>query len=143
MRMKEQMHALNQKGPDARAAGEGWYQPTPDLFGTWNRFSGPWPRAGMTVDGLAYELPTWVRHTGEIDGGLLPTPSGTNGGTNHTVGRMDEWGGSSNPFRGTALGRVRCAAFEEWMMGWPIQWTALTPFAMVKYLSKRRSHGES
>jgi hypothetical protein len=45
--------------------------------------------------------------------GLLPTPSGVNGGKNHTVGRLDEWGGSSNPFRGTDLARVRCASFEE------------------------------
>jgi hypothetical protein len=50
-----------------------------------------------------------------------------NGGKNHTVGRLDEWGGSSNPFRGTEIGKVRCASFEEWMMGLPIGWTALTP----------------
>jgi len=32
----------------------------------------------------------------------LPTPSGcSNRGKNHVVGRLDEWGGSSNPFRGT------------------------------------------
>jgi DNA (cytosine-5)-methyltransferase 1 len=43
------------------------------------------------------------------------------------LGRLDEWGGSSNPFRGTEIGKVRCASFEEWMMGLPIGWTGLTP----------------
>ena len=58
---------------------------------------------------------------------LLPTPSGVSShGKNHVVGRLDEWGGSSNPFRGTPLGRVRCASFEEWMMGFPMGFTALT-----------------
>jgi hypothetical protein len=31
--------------------------------------------------------------------GSLPTPSGTNNhGKNHTVGRLDEWGGEQQPF---------------------------------------------
>ena len=70
-------------------------------------------------------------------GSWLPTPSGVNGGTNHTAGRLDEWGGNSNPFRGTSLQRVRCAAFEEWMMGLGIRHTELTPSEMR---SPRKSH---
>lgn len=55
----------------------------------------------------------------------LPTPSGcSNGGKNHVVGRLDEWGGSSNPFRGTEIGKVRCASFEAWMMGFPMEWVS-------------------
>jgi len=58
----------------------------------------------------------------------LPTPTGTsNHGKNHVVGRLDEWGGSSNPFRGTPLGRVRCVAFELWMMGYPMEWLQQMP----------------
>ena len=84
-----------------------------------------WPRSGMMLSGTAYQLPTLARPITEIESGsrLLPTPSGVNGGRNHTVGRLDEWGGSSNPFRGTEIGKVRCASFEEWMMGLPIGWT--------------------
>lgn len=58
----------------------------------------------------------------------LPTPSGTSGGgKNHVAGRLDEWGGSSNPFRGTSLGKVHCPYFELWMMGFPEAWWALMP----------------
>ncbi len=59
---------------------------------------------------------------------LWPTPSGTsNHGKNHVVGRLDEWGGSSNPFRGTNLARVRCVSFELWMMGFPTEWPQRMP----------------
>ena len=71
---------------------------------------------------------------------LLPTPSGVNGGTNHTAGRLDEWGGNHNPFRGTSLGKKRCAIYEEWMMGLPIRHTELTPSEMR---SSRRSLSKS
>lgn len=67
----------------------------------------------------------------------LPTPSGTsNHGKNHVAGRLDEWGGSSNPFRGTDLGRLHLPSFECWMMGLPAAWQQLTPTAT---LSSRRS----
>lgn len=89
-------------------------------------FSGTWPRSGSMRSGTAYQLPTLARPITGTGSGLLPTPSGVNGGRNHTVGRLDEWGGNSNPFRGTPLGRVRCASFEEWMMGLPIGFTELT-----------------
>lgn len=84
--------------------------------------------SGMIYGGKLWELTPLVRFTaGKDSGSLLPTPSGVNGGTNHTAGRLDEWGGNSNPFRGTKYQRVRCAAFEEWMMGLDIHHTALTP----------------
>lgn len=67
----------------------------------------------------------------------LPTPSGTsNHGVNHVAGRLDEWGGSSNPFRGTDLGAVHSPSFEFWMMGLPGAWRQLMPPAMR---SSRRS----
>ena len=56
------------------------------------------------------------------DSGLLHTPSGV---SHNNMGRLDEWGGQRNPFRGTQLGKTRCATFEEWMMGYPIGWTDL------------------
>ena len=75
-RIKDMMHMLNQKGPTAQGAAEGWYQTSPDLFGTWSRFSGPWPRSGMTRNGFAYELPIVGRITRGTDGGYsLPTPT--------------------------------------------------------------------
>ena len=85
-------------------------------------------QSGMMLGGKLWELTPLVRHTGGIaSGSLLPTPSGVNGGVNHTAGRLDEWGGNSNPFRGTSLGKSRCGIFEEWIMGMDIHHTALTP----------------
>lgn len=71
----------------------------------------------------------------------LPTPSGcSNGGKNNVVGRLDEWGGSSNPFRGTADGRARCASFEAWMMGYPMVWVSRMVSAMpLSRPSRKRS----
>ncbi|AUQ74732.1 hypothetical protein PhaeoP71_01871 [Phaeobacter piscinae] len=71
----------------------------------------------------------------------LPTPSGcSNGGKNHVVGRLDEWGGSSNPFRGTEVGKKRCGSFEAWMMGYPMVWASLMAFEMQSsHRSRKRT----
>jgi hypothetical protein len=71
----------------------------------------------------------------------LPTPSGcSNGGKNHVVGRLDEWGGSSNPFRGSEVGKARCASFEAWMMGYPTVWASLMASEMrLSHRSRKRS----
>lgn len=107
----------------------------------WTSFSGVWPRSGTMRSGTAYQRPTLARPMTGTGSGLLPTPSGVNGGKNHTVGRLDEWGGSSNPFRGTDLGRIRCASFEEWMMGLPIGFTELTPSETPSSRKSRKSSG--
>ena len=97
------------------------------LIEGWARFSGPWPRSGMTHLGIAYRRQPLVPLTGGTASGLLPTPSGTsNHGKNHVSGRLDEWGGSSNPWRGTEVGKLHCPRFEEWMMGYPDQFTEPT-----------------
>lgn len=69
----------------------------------------------------------------------LPTPSGTsNHGRNHVAGRLDEWGGSSNPFRGTPLGKVHCPSFELWMMGYPGAWSELMPRGTQSVRTRQR-----
>ena len=74
-----------------------------------------------------FQLQASTPHIKGKDCGLLHTPSGcSNDGKNNVVGRLDEWGGIRNPLRGTKLGKMRCASFEEWMMGYPIGWTDLT-----------------
>lgn len=98
------------------------------------------PKSGMCAGGFLYQQENWERLTTDQDYGCLPTPSGVNGGRNNTMGRLDEWGGSSNPLRGTEIGKVRCANFEEWMMGWPTGWSALTPLGMDKFLAWQQQH---
>ncbi len=98
------------------------------------------PSWGMTVGGECWELGTSVKIINATVCGYLPTPSGVNGGKNHIAGRLDEWGGSSNPFRKTEIASVHCARFEEWMMGWPETWGALTEFEMDKYQLWLQTH---
>lgn len=107
-------------------------------------FSEICPQWGLMLDSelLALRTPElFIRGKGF---GYWPTPSGTsNHGKNHVCGRLDEWGGSGNRFRGTNLAKVRCPDFEEWMMGWPITWTELIPFEMDRFQQWLHSHGAS
>lgn len=103
------------------------------------------PRWGLMRGGELFPLKASEHLTsGRGYGFMLPTPSGcSNSGKNHVAGRLDEWGGSSNPWRGTEIGKISCPAFEEWVMGWPVQWTALMPLETAKFLEWLQQHGES
>ena len=100
-----------------------------------------WPRSGSMRNGECSERkPLASRTDANACGYSLPTPSGVNGGRNHTMGRIDEWGGSSNPLRGTVIGSMCSPEFEELVMGWPIGWTELTPFAMARFREWQFEH---
>ena len=95
------------------------------------------PTSGMMRNGTLYELRDLEHPMNEKGRSLWPTPSGTsNHHKNHVVGRLDEWGGAGNRFRGTELASVRCASFEEWMMGLPMGWTEPTQSEIVSSRSK-------
>jgi hypothetical protein len=102
-----------------------------------------WPRWGSMLNGecWAREKPDSLISATE-SGSSLPTPSGVNAGRNHTMGRIDEWGGSSNPLRGTVIGSMSLPEFEELVMGWPVMWTAPMPFAMDKFRGWLQQHGD-
>jgi site-specific DNA-cytosine methylase len=59
---------------------------------------------------------------------------------NNTMGRVDEWGGSSNPLRGTVIGSMCLPEFEEMVMGWPIGWTAPTPYETARFQQRSGSN---
>ena len=102
------------------------------------------PEWGLMRDGVCWELILSERPTAAKErGSLLPTPSGCRSGKNHVTGRLDEWGGSSNPWRGTETGRTRSPSFEEWMMGWPIGWSALTALETARFQQWQQQHSES
>lgn len=122
----------------------GWRTAHSLLLADSELFSGIWPKWGSMRNGECWEesaldFPMNARECGFS----LPTPSGVNGGRNHTMGRIDEWGGSSNPFRGTAIGSICCPEFEEMVMGWPIGWTEPTPFEMGRFHVWLQEHSES
>ena len=121
-------------------ATSSWRTSQFSLGGGLEQFSGAWPRSGMMRNGIAYQHPSLARRITGTGYGLLPTPSGTrNHGKNHVSGRLDEWGGSSNPFRGTPFGKIHSPRFEEWMMGFPDRWTELTASEMLLFRKSRKS----
>jgi hypothetical protein len=112
-----------------------------------------WPRSGMIVDGILYRLSTWARRTKENGGGcslttpttankirsqkfqkgrlpnpaemaMFPTPTASrrDGLQSHGVNVV---GGSLNP------------QWVEWLMGYPLEWTALKDWAMQWFRCKR------
>jgi hypothetical protein len=52
------------------------------LLDGWTSFSETWPRSGMTVYGIAYQLPPLALRTDVIGSGLLPTPTAQDYGSN-------------------------------------------------------------
>jgi hypothetical protein len=101
-----------------------------------------WPRWGSMRNGECWERPVSGPHTIACESGFsLLTPSGCRSGKNHVGGRLDEWGGKSNPWRGTDIGKTSSPAFEEWVMGWPEQWTALTQYETAKFQEWSKLHG--
>jgi hypothetical protein len=120
-----------------------WKTPHYLFTGDCQVFCGTWPQWGLMENGECWGLATPDFHTSEYAGGdCLPTPSGVNGGTNHTMGRLDEWGGSSNRFRGTRIGSLCLPEFEELLMGWPVTWTELMPLEMVRFQQWLDLHGK-
>ena len=118
-----------------------WRTPQLSLLGDSDVFSGTWPAWGTMRTGVCWaRTPVAFRIT-EPACGWLPTPSGVNGGRNNTMGRVDEWGGSSNPLRGTPIGRALSPNFEETVMGWPTDWTARTPLGTARFRQWLASHG--
>lgn len=121
-----------------------WRTPQCSLLEDSDVFSETWPRSGTMRNGCAYQRQSAERIIDETEYGFLPTPSGTsNHGKNHVVGRLDEWGGSSNPWRGTETGKTRSPSFEEWMMGWPVMWTRLMPYETDKFREWQQQHSLS
>ena len=125
--------------PDA----SGWKTAQCSLLGDSDEFSETWPRWGLMRAGECWELEKPALATSAIaSGSSLPTPSGVNGGNNNTMGRVDEWGGSSNPLRGTVIGSMCLPEFEEMVMGWPVMWTAPMPYETAKFRAWSSEHSK-
>ena len=72
---------------------------------------------------------------------LLPTPSALNG---HNCGTFQEWGGAWNKLRGSPLasGKVN-PVWEEWLMGFPKDWTNLDDKAVATLSETQSSRSKS
>jgi hypothetical protein len=56
-----------------------------------DEYSGTWPRSGIAVSGIAYQLPNLARTITEIGSGLLPTPT------------EQDYGSNQSPTKGAAI----------------------------------------
>jgi len=93
------------------------------FLGEWERFSGAWPRSGMTRNGIAYRLPMLAAPTLETGYGLLPTPTVCG---NYNRAGCSPTSGDGYFTRFMALfGRYPTAMETEMMFGFPAQWTRL------------------
>lgn len=121
-------------------ASSSWRTAQPSLLGDSDECSVTWPRSGMTAGGLCWELPMSGRRTSATGSGyLLPTPLkcwGRRGpGLSNNLENLRMSLGSTQQSLEIvkAVGWRWPASFVEWMMGWPLQWSALKPLATAKF----------
>jgi hypothetical protein len=116
---------------------------------TSDEYSGTWPRQGMMLDGAVSELTMLGLPTSASDSGSWPTPQASDamavGFCETSTARKER--GLSRP-SGTRIGT--CLKYDrrterhvvdgfpnpilsEWLMGYPINWTALEPLAMGRF----------
>jgi hypothetical protein len=112
--------------------------------GTCTPYSDSWPRAGMTVDGIAYPRQPLVPIIKETASGLLPTITAQTYGTNQggAAGRVGKVRMSLQSMAKQRGGHLS-PSFVERMMNWPVGWTDLEPLAMDKYQQWYASHGDT
>ena len=91
---------------------------------------------GMKLRRSVFPRKTWVLTTFGADIGYLHTPTCA---ANYTAKSMQKHLGCQNFVR--VFGKPT-PTNHEWMMGWPIGWTASVPLETDKFLSWQRQHGE-
>ena len=138
------------------------------LIEDWEQFSEIWPTWGSMRNGACWERQTLGLNTTEREFGLLPdnekffhTPTtGSSGGSNSRKAMVKRGVTWPTPTTGTGGGNaggsgVRRTAREngtyvpssinpnlqEWLMGWPQDWTEIKPLETDKYRKWRQLHG--
>lgn len=154
-------------------ATSSWKTRQLSLVEDWAPFSETWPRSGTMRNGQCWELPMLVPHTSASDGGALhgvTTPT-VNDSKNRTLppslrwrGNLAGWllrngtvptptvcgnynrvGASATSGNGLATVAGGCLnpAWVEWLMAWPMGWTALPASATDKSPCVQQPLGES
>ena len=100
------------------------------IFGGLEAFSGAWPRAGMMLSGIAYQLKPSAPITGGIASSALPGPNKSGQWPSPSA---NDWKGSSRPGQRrrqlseapTIVGGLLNPRWVEWLQGFPDSWTEL------------------
>ena len=96
-----------------------WKTCQASVFGGLAMYSGTWPPAGMMRNGSVYRRHRLVPHISELGSGLWPTPVASDLG--HRAKPYAQ-GGRALSY---VLGGPTNPRFLEWMMGFPIDWSAV------------------
>jgi hypothetical protein len=133
-------------------------------------FSETWPRWGSMRNGVSYLRPIPELGTSENESGFLPTPCAQMGGYNQSDSRNSkvrpslemmarhnlwptpcaiDWRDAAHPTEfhrntpslATHAGGPLNPTWVEWLMGWPIGWTALKPLETAKFQEWQQQHG--
>lgn len=104
-----------------------------------------WPRWGLMRGGACWELATPVRRTAESESGSWPTPTVSMARRGWGITKAGHNYGPAAIANVAAYKRAHGYAAHpimlEWLMGWPLGWTALEPLGTVKFRRWLRSHG--
>lgn len=119
------------------------------LLGGLAEFSGTWPSWGSMHDGecSAHTTPGWV--TCENVSGLWPTPTASDEKGSVLPATAKKRAEKSSrgvrlpehlTLKGLLPGGRHNPEFSEWLMGWPLQWTAIEPLETAKFQEWRLLH---
>ena len=127
-------------------ATQSWRTWQTSLFGGLEMLSGTWPRAGMTRNGTAYQLPSLVCRRPGSAFGLLPTLVGADGqgARNGTSGNRSLSSGlTMTDWLWVNVGRgMLDPGSAEQMMGFPTGWTELSQSETPSRQKSQNSSGE-
>lgn len=134
-----------------------WYDPESScwrtsqgclLAGMQESSSPTWPAWGMWANGAAYELPKPELGTTEPGGGWLPTPvvamrrGSSEGALTRRNGRSRKKDRLDYAVEGDGKSGRLNPEWVDWLVGWPIGWTALQPLETHKFQEWLQQHGD-
>ncbi len=123
-----------------------WRTPQCSLLEDSELFSETWPRSGLMRSGMCFRRPTLAPTTYANASGLLPTPTKSwakrGPGLSNNLENLRMGLGVTHTTLAIveAVGWRWPASFVEWMMGWPLQWTALRPLETGKFHEWQQQH---
>ena len=122
-----------------------WKTSQQSLLEEGRKWSEPLPRWGMTVDGVLYRLKALEQIIKERDGFFWPTPCAQDA-KNSTLPpsqtERDTLPGALIRYGYPTGGKLN-PPWVEWLMGYPIGWTELKPWATQWFRSKREKRLKS
>lgn len=133
-----------------------WKTPQLSLIEGSTSYSARWPSWGIMLHGACWELMTPALPTSAKDAGLWPTPTEAMSGEYSSIETFRARQAKQIKKRGRAtIGPCLAMAcklageehghlnppFVEWLMGFPIGWTELKDFQMLRYHEWQQWHG--